>query len=321
LALAPELIDEVLGRFLMLDPEFLEPFDAATSALPTVLSGVVAAFRANLEATITVAMVPHLLTVSSVETARFQRLHAVERIRSLKWGADGRRVGTEEDARRIAEERFIEDMRTPSVRGAVRDAVVASLAELLKDERIEAATRVLLLETLVMAWGTFEALATDVIRLLLNTDARRAVALMNTDTARKHFPRGLPIDALAAHGFNVATRMGDVLLGDRGLDTLPTVKDILSVLLPHAPELHRTLSQPALWLLWQRRHLAVHRRGGVDAAYIAKTSEELAPGSRLTVTADEVEGTLVLIREVGAALCSAAGECETQTVGDRGDPG
>lgn len=317
--LAPELIADVLDRLLVLDPEFLAPFDAATSALPVVLRDVAAAFRANLEAAVTVAMVPHLLTVSSVETRYFQQLHTAERIRLLKWGADGQRAGTEEEARRIAEERFVEEMQTPSVRAATRDAVVASLAELLKNQPIEAAMRMLLLETLVMAWGAFEALATDVIRLLLNKDAQRAVALMNTDVTRKHFPRGLPVDALAAHGFNVARRMGDVLLGERGLDTLPAVKDVLSVLLPHAPELHRSLSQRALWLLWQRRHLVVHRRGVVDVAYVSKTSENLAPGTRLKVTAHEVEESLVLIRQLGGALCTAAGECPA-TVGDTDTP-
>ena len=77
------------------------------------------------------------------------------------------------------------------------------------------------------------------------------------------------------------------------------IKDVLDAIFPKETELRDCLSDPDIWLLWQRRHLIVHRRGIVDQSYLAKTSDVPQLGSRLSVSSGYVEASL--LRVVGAA--------------------
>lgn len=54
-------------------------------------------------------------------------------------------------------------------------------------------------------------------------------------------------------------------------------------------DLQKHLRNPKLWLLQQRRHLIVHRRGVVDKQYLEKTGEKLNVGEQLLPTPAEIE--------------------------------
>ena len=56
--------------------------------------------------------------------------------------------------------------------------------------------------------------------------------------------------------------------------TLSDIKDVFRTLFPTHTDLHATMKKDGLWLLWQRRHLLVHKRGLVDAAYLKQTGDK-----------------------------------------------
>lgn len=61
-----------------------------------------------------------------------------------------------------------------------------------------------------------------------------------------------------------------------------------------------------MWLLSQRRHLIVHRRGIVDAQYLAKTGDSFRRA--LSDTSGGHPTILVEIRDIGLLIANLASE-------------
>ncbi len=159
-----------------------------------------------------------------------------------------------------------------------------------------------------MIWGAFEVFVGDITVQILNSDPQLAALLLTNDTTKRHFPhKGIPIESLADHGFDVGKAMGSLLFGERQLDSLSLIKDIFSVLAPTNSELQKLLGSPALWILWQRRHLIVHHRGIIDKAYLAKTPDKMALGTQLELDGDYIDDAFILIRDVSIELLKAFG--------------
>jgi hypothetical protein len=68
------------------------------------------------------------------------------------------------------------------------------------------------------------------------------------------------------------------------------------------------LGHKDLWILNQRRHLIVHRRGVIDREYLEKTGETLEIGDLLTVTPQEITGYFGRVRDAGVAILDALAE-------------
>jgi hypothetical protein len=71
-------------------------------------------------------------------------------------------------------------------------------------------------------------------------------------------------------------------------------------------DLHKHLRNPRLWLLQQRRHLIVHRRGVVDKQYLENTGEKIKVGEQLTPTPTEIEEYVRHVCDAALALVKAA---------------
>ncbi len=76
----------------------------------------------------------------------------------------------------------------------------------------------------------------------------------------------------------------------------------LKRLFPAARDTKTILLKRGLWLLYQRRHLIVHRRGIVDERYRTESGEALPLGAELRVKPDELESSLKLAVQFGAEL-------------------
>ena len=114
--------------------------------------------------------------------------------------------------------------------------VMQGLLRLNEDRDFEAATKELLLETLVMMWGALENFISEAVRVLVNLNPSLAVVLLSDATAKKYFPSRIPIEDLANNGFNIGNSMGDLLMQDRHLDALPVMKDVLGAIFPTEEE-------------------------------------------------------------------------------------
>lgn len=116
----------------------------------------------------------------------------------------------------------------------------------------------------------------------------------------------MPIDVLEQYGFDISHNTGDILVSYHNIDSVPVMKTVFSALFPANLKLRDSLSMRELFVLNQRRHLIVHRRGIVDAEYAKLTKDETPVGTELRITPSELEHYLELVRDTGIEIMLAA---------------
>jgi hypothetical protein len=292
---------DVVNAFLFLGPpNLLVGLDIEAARHGGVFGEAASVFRANLEAALHAASIPYLMAIQAARDQRFHSILTAERIRARSEPADA-----DERALEKARRRFDLESETVEGRKHLEDDVIGRLARAMSGPPFAMAAKELLTQTLVMVWGALEVLISDVVKCMLNLNPSLALKLVTSDPAKRHFRREVAIEDLAGHGFDLNRSMGDVLFADKHLDNLPGMKDVLSTLLPKADHLHSALAANELWILWQRRHLIVHRRGVVDSQFIANTGASEVVGSRLAVTSKDVDEALGKVEEIAIALLAA----------------
>src|SRR5437879_4689111 len=138
----------------------------------------------------------------------------------------------------------------------------------------------LLLKGVVLTWSTFEVLLSDIFVLRLNQNPKFATNLMRDDRTKKWFQPKELTAMLPDYGYDLSTRMGEVLIGWHRLDDIRAMRSVFEVLFPAHSNLQKGLQQKALWLLNQQRNLIVHRRAIVDRAYVENTGDSAVLGAR-----------------------------------------
>lgn len=299
----------IVRRFVFPHPaDLFASIDAVIARLNPPLSDTAKSFRANIWSAIVVASIPFAMTQAAVYARRFQALLIAQRIRARKDSDSGANLSSELQTRAYNEaiEKLKEESESESGSIKFQDQIVEDLGQALRDAEFNEAAQELIRQTLVMVWGAFEVFVSDTVRSLVNEHPYLAAKLLSSEQTRRHFPtKGVQIDTLVKHEFNVARLMGNVLFEDRQFDSLPVIRDVLSVLLPGNGELHTKLGDEALWTLWQRRHLIVHRRGIVDQAYVSKTPEKATLGSRLELDGPEFDRALILVIDIVVSMLDA----------------
>jgi hypothetical protein len=173
----------------------------------------------------------------------------------------------------------------------------------------------LLRQGAVLIWGSFEAFGRDLIVKFLDSHPSQAVDLLVSAEGRRLFGvRALDFEVLRETGFDLSRRMGRLLSQFHDLSTLPALRTVVGTLFPAGVELRDALGVGDLWLLSQRRHLIVHRRGVVDERYLDATGDSIAAGQHLSVSPSDLLAYLKAVRNAAAALLSAVeGSGEAQT--------
>jgi hypothetical protein len=296
-----EDLKELIDRFLMPEAEgFFAPLEAEIGQHDERIASIASNFKEGLATAIRVGSIPFLLVSSAVTQQMLQRYSTVERIRSLKLVSPGESLTVELEER--ATELAVTRLRAKESGIELRDATLNRMKAVVFDGQTSRAAAELLAQTVVMLWATFEVLFSDIVRCKLNSDPKLALKLISQDPARRHFSRTIGIDALAEQAFNVQASMGDVLLGERSLDSLPLMKDVASVFFPANAVIHKHFADQSFWILWQRRNLIVHRRGQVDQRYVATTGDVVRPGTRLDIRASYVESVAEVVRDTAIAV-------------------
>ena len=168
---------------------------------------------------------------------------------------------------------------------------------------LKLAARELVQQGTILIWSAFEILFRDTFELELNLNPSKAALLAQNVSTRKRFEvERFSLDSLIKYEFDLSNKVGTLLVGQQNFSDLPTIKSVFSVLFPSSPELTNCLNHPDLWLLYQRRHLFVHRRGIVDRTYLDNTSESISLGSTLKVAPKDFEEHYEGVLETGEAL-------------------
>jgi len=164
----------------------------------------------------------------------------------------------------------------------------------------------LLRQATTMTWTSFEVLFRDLVTVVLNGNPSLVSHLLRDDRSRQVLDlRRMDTEILAAPGFDLKDKMGDIIGSHDAFTRLETMRTMFAALCPTEKSVAQLLNDPALWLLAQRRHLIVHRRGIVDLQYLEKTGESKPKGSLLALTPAEVVEQLLLVQRVGLAVTRA----------------
>ena len=303
-----------MRAYFLVPPGTEETFARLDTLIKTLLPEyrrLAEAFKHSLSSTLSTVAMPFSLATSSVHQSHLQRLHIAESIRarsieldSIKPGEDLEQV-REREAHRIASQRMRELIESEEGQNVIIRDVCGFLLAGLEEGELTSATKELIQQGTILLWSAFEVLFRDVFEVHLNLNPSRAKVLAQHTLTRRRFEvERFSLDTLAKYGFDLSDRVGTELVSQQDFGDLPMTKTVFSVIFPGAGDLLERLNDPDLWLLYQRRHLIVHRRGIVDHNYLDNTSDTAALGTPLLLTPKDFEGHFHGVLVAGEALLS-----------------
>ena len=310
-AQGPEM-EGILSKVLLVAQEstLLSDLDASVSPLSPPLDAIGQAFRHNLAGAISTLAMPVDLVFAGAKKERLHRLQLAAIFRAkarMAASPDGSEGDVPEPERRRAgqeaEEQLRRELDSNDGINSLARISVEILAEALQEKKVQRSAEELLRQGVVLIWGSFEVLCRDLFVAHLNTRPQDVIQLLEAPGARRLFvARGVDYDVLSQHGFNVSNKLGTILATGHDLSGIPALKDIFGALLPDPPLVIAALSERSLWVLQQRRHLIVHKRGIIDGRYVEATGDALAVGSQLTISPDDVRQYLDAVKDAGKVL-------------------
>lgn len=295
---------------------FLAPIQTAAQALPAIYKPIGEAYVKNLGALIAVVALPITFASNRASDLRFQQILMAERIRRIPIRTRDEDAKSdsqltpqdEEEALKIARRRLAEEVASPNNLRNLAWHAYEYLSAGLTDDEFSSASGELLRQGAVLAWGAIEVLARDLFAAHVNSHPEFVANLAAHPSTKARFNlKAIDLSELAAHQFDLSKSMGTFLLQVTDFSELAAIKDTYSVLFPSNNSLRTALSEATLWMLYQRRHLIVHKRGVVDRQYCEKTGEALKIGSQLFVSPEDIGKYIAISRDLGQSFFSAVG--------------
>jgi hypothetical protein len=288
------------------------PCEGVSATAPEVLVPCARSFEKNIAGVCAALNLPYFLSVSGEVDRRFQLLFSAESIRQLKYDHQDLDNADREAARRRAEARFRESMADRATLEQAASMARRRLYELASsDTEVQQGARELLRQGAVLAWGSFEVFVSDAVTALADSDPQIALRLIRSQSpaVRRLVNADIALETVLLHQGDLRGRFASLMFGgDARIDSLPLMKSIMDELFPSNSDLRTALGDRALWILFQRRHLIVHRRGVVDARYREDTGEDLSVGSELEITQADVRKYVETCVTVARALLKAASQ-------------
>lgn len=305
-----ETLKRVFNKALVPEgDDYFKLLETEIADQPERMAEIGKAFKQNIQSALSVGSIPFKLVLWGVHTRYYVTQRNASRAHHILTGGTTLTKEMEDEIRAAAHAEAGKLSRAPK---GLMDA--ANTLEAFTEEDAAGSFAQLLYQTLVMIWGSLEILFSDAVKAQLNAQPQLAIRLATQEPARKHFSRTVSMEALASQGFDVKEAMGDIVLGERLLDSLPIIRDAATALFPGNADIHHQLAKPALWLLWQRRNLIVHRRGVVDANYLQRTGDkEAVLHSPLVISGEYIHDVCDLCRDTGIALLRTWRELESQS--------
>lgn len=288
--------DALHGFIYGMNEDFDAWHDGEDVESPLLLA--IMAFKSNLRSALMVGNVPYQMAHQSVVKERFGRLLIAETIRS------GQEETTPE-VRSKVRTKLANEIADPESFSIFVDKIIGVLDDLLDDGDFASSSRELLRQVLVMVWGAFEILANDLLRSIINERPSLIDAFAEVKQFRDVITSRVLLEALRSQDYNLSKSMGDVFCEQVKLDSLEKIREAVKVAFSD-PNVDKLLRDDRLWLIAQQRHLIVHRRGKVDAQFLAKTPGDAKLGDHIIFTNDYVTESIELVRDIGTKLYSAA---------------
>lgn len=301
-----DIVRRVSDAFLILDGEILEELEAfkPKTPLPSVfINNALDGLRRVTSA----GSLPFQLVSNSVYQRRFDAFHTAEVIRSLKDVVPGQEPSEEQREHSFQSANAIMREFVRSDKGAryLRDGIIYDLDQRLNSPAVADAAFELLVQTLISAWTVFESSVRTFIIDWINADPRRSNPVLASPDLKPYFGKqAVDIAVINDHAFDLTSSMGDILFRERRLDNLNVIRSVLEALFNNS-DVRGALAED-MWMLNQRRHLFVHRRGLVDVEYLGRTNDTALVGEKLSVTSSDVEHYIRAVQYAFVAIASAA---------------
>ena len=279
--------------FIQYQENHYPSIDSLMKSLPEQCRAPAEAFERNLRATALTATMPYRLTVGGIWRRNFEFTLLLERIKG----------GRNTHAR--AQNKFFKGMRSEKQ----KELHVRHLHQIMSDdlaaEELRFAAAELLRQCTVQLWTALEIFASDIFVSLLNAKPSLAIRLMEDENTKRLFQlKGIPFDLLTEFKFDLISSMGTLLVNYHPIDTIPSMKAVFGAILPNRKAIKIVLDNRKLWLLFQRRHLIVHRRGIVDSSYLSAIGEKLSLGTEIVISPDDLERYMKLVLDAGVAIAA-----------------
>lgn len=301
----PDIVEHVRAAFLILTPDQLSgPLEALVRETASQVSDLVLDAAEGLRSVVSAATLPFQLAVDAVQSRRFDRLLTAERIRSLKLVVPGEPLSKDQEQKAFKSAVAAMNDFSASRDGSeyFRDGVLNHLNQSLGSRIVSDAAGELLIQSLTSTWSTFEHFASRFVTEWINWHPNQAGAVLSAPELKAYFGKQtVGLDVIGEHGFDLSQSMGSVIFRDKRLDNLSVLRAILEELF-HSEAIRAALGSD-LWMLNQRRHLFVHKRGLVDADYLKRTGDSVPVKTRLAISSKDVERYLYAAQ--GAILAIA----------------
>lgn len=292
----------ILGYFFVEqgDGKTIVAVRESVAGLPPSLRKVGDAFVHNVSAVVSTLGLPVTLALAAVRLRLWTQVMAAERLRARADDLEGH-PRTEEQILSQANEHMARHIRERD--DLLGEDMCDFLLAVHEGGNVSSAVSELHAQGIVLVWSAFEVLARDLFVCCLNSRPDLASRILGDETTRRLFQmRGLDFETLTQYSFDVSHAMGEILIQAHDLGNLPAMKACFTALFPEELTLRACLSDHQLWLLGQRRHLIVHRRGIVDNKYLESSGEKLVLGSQISVSPSDVERGLDIVCSAGIEL-------------------
>ena len=273
------------------------------------------AFRYNLESTLSVVSVPFQLASASAHHAHFQRFLIAERIRARSINeVPGHDMPLENfreaEALKTARRRIVEFAASPKGMEVFIDDTSHFLLSGHVSTELKPVAGQLIQQGVIATWSAIEILFRDVLETELNLFPAKAVLLSQDGSTKKRFELDrLSVEILATYNFDISKRLGTIVVGKQDFSDIATARSAYVLLFPKSIDFIKNINDSNLYLLNQRRHLLVHRRGIIDQKYLNKTSDSGEMGRMLELKPKDFEMHFDHVLKTGESLLYCLREC------------
>jgi hypothetical protein len=288
----------------------LAPIGALIPKAPLPLAQSVEAFCSSVRSVVLTAGLPYVFALTAARRRRRQLLQCAAELESAL-ESDGRKserpIIDAQDAHADADRRLTELEESRSGRDALNHEACHLLLSFATDDELGEALAQLILQAVVLTWSAFEVLSRDIFRTHLNCTPGAYTELSADADIRKRFDLSrVSIERVADFGFDLSSRLGDLLVEQNDLADLGGIKATFTALFPSDSRLRGALSERDLWLLFQRRSVIVHRCGITDQRYLDASGDQQPIGRRLAVRPRELKKHLESVTAAANTMISAA---------------
>lgn len=270
-------------------------------------------FRHNLLENLRLGALPHDLVQASELELLFQRKNAAAQIRTLKGHLLGGVPSPEQKtaAYDLAKQQVKDIVSSPNIfegeAGEFRRSYISKLAGIGNDIRFKPSLGALGRACMVNAWYALEVFTKDLMVDIFNKRPILYERIEKSQEATKRFEaRKFSLAELSKFGYDVSRSLGDLIFSDKDFSDIATIRCAVFAVFPDNAKLRSAVASSELYHICKKRHLIVHRRGVIDAAYEKAVGDEGTLGKEISFSSSDIVSATNVVFETGLLLLFAA---------------